>query len=44
MLRVFVFILDVKVSNLTNGVFVVNNVKLIEYLSMYSPKVGAYLS
>ncbi len=31
MARVFTFILEVKGSNLTNGVFVVKNGKLIEY-------------
>jgi len=34
MVRVFIFILEVKGSNFTNGVFVANNGKLIEYFSM----------
>jgi hypothetical protein len=34
MIGVFASILKVKESNLTNGVFVVNNGKLIEYFSM----------
>jgi len=44
MVRVFAFILNVKGSNLTNGVFVVNNGKLNKYFPMEFPKVGAYLS
>jgi hypothetical protein len=31
MIKVFTFILEVKGSNFTNGVFMVNNEKLIEY-------------
>jgi len=34
MIRVFASILNVKKSNFTNGVFVVNNDKLIEYFPM----------
>jgi hypothetical protein len=34
MVGVFVFILKVKGSNLTNGVFMINNEKLIEYFPM----------
>jgi hypothetical protein len=34
MVKVFIFILEVKGSNFTNGVFVTNNGKLIEYFSM----------
>jgi hypothetical protein len=30
-------------SNFTNGVFVVNNVKLIEYSLRYFFRIGAYL-
>jgi hypothetical protein len=41
--RVFAPILEVKGSNLTNGVFVVNNDKLTKYFPMYFPIVGAYL-
>jgi hypothetical protein len=40
---VFVFILEVKGSNLTNGVFVVNSGKLIKYFPMWFLKVGVYL-
>jgi len=43
MVRVFTSILEVKGSNFTNGVFVVNNGKLTEYFSMQFFKVGAYL-
>jgi hypothetical protein len=32
-----------QISNLTNGVFVVNSGKSIEYSLMWFPKVGAYL-
>jgi len=34
MVRVFAYILEVKGLNFTNGVFVVNNGKLIEYSLM----------
>jgi len=34
MVRVFVYILKVKGSNLANGVFVVNNDKLTKYVIM----------
>jgi len=34
MVGVFTFIVEVKGSNLTNGVFVVNSDKLIEYFLM----------
>jgi hypothetical protein len=34
LMGVFVFILEVKGSNLTNGVFVVNSGKLIKYFPM----------
>ncbi len=40
MVGVFAFILMVKGSNLTNGVFVVNSGKLIKYSPMQFPKVG----
>jgi len=41
--RVFASILEVKGLNLTNGVFVVNSNKLIEYSFMWFLRVGAYL-
>ncbi len=40
MVELFVFILKVKKSNLTNGVFVINNGKLVEYSFMWFPIVG----
>jgi len=43
MVGVFASILEIKGSNFTNGVFVVNNNKLIEYFPMSFPIVGAYL-
>jgi hypothetical protein len=43
MVGVFASILEVKESNFTNGVFMVNNGKLIEYFLMYFLRVGAYL-
>jgi hypothetical protein len=43
MAEVFVSILKVKGSNFTNGVFLVNNGKLIEYFLMWFPIIGAYL-
>jgi hypothetical protein len=43
MVGVFTSILEVKGSNLINGVFVVNNVELIKYSIMYFFIVGAYL-
>jgi hypothetical protein len=39
--EVFTFILKIKGSNLTSGVCVVNNDKLIEYFSISFLKVGA---
>jgi hypothetical protein len=42
MVRVFAFILKVKGSNFTNGVFMVNNGKLIKYFPIWSPG-SAYL-
>jgi hypothetical protein len=44
MVGVFVSILEVKRSNLTNGVFVVNGGKLIKYFLMLFCRIGAYLS
>jgi hypothetical protein len=43
MVGVFAFILEVKESNLTNGVFVVNNGKLTKYFFMLFLRTGAYL-
>jgi hypothetical protein len=43
MVGVFASILEVKKSNLTNDVFVVNTSKLTEYFPMQFPRVGAYL-
>jgi hypothetical protein len=43
MVRVFAYILKVKGSNLTHGVFVVNNGKLIKCSPTWFLKVGAYL-
>jgi hypothetical protein len=43
MVKVFVSILEVEGLNVTNGVFVINNDKLIEYYPMWFLKVGAYL-
>jgi hypothetical protein len=40
MVGVFASILEVKGSNLTNGVDVINNGKLIECFPMQFPKVG----
>jgi hypothetical protein len=34
MVRVFASILEVKGTNLTNGAFVINNGKLVEYFPM----------
>jgi len=44
MVGVFVSILEVKKSNFTNGMFVVNGGKLIKYFLMLLFRVGAYLS
>jgi hypothetical protein len=41
MVGVFAFILKVKGLNFTNGVYLVNNDKLIEYFPIQFPKVGA---
>jgi hypothetical protein len=43
MVRVLASILKVKGSNFINGVFMVNNGKLIEYFLMEFLKMGAYL-
>jgi hypothetical protein len=43
MVGVFASILKVKGSNLTNGVFMINSGKLIEYFPIIFLKVGAYL-
>jgi hypothetical protein len=43
MVGVFISILEVKESNFTNGVFMINNDKLIEYFLMLLLKIGAYL-
>jgi hypothetical protein len=44
MVGVMATILEVKGSNFTNGVFVVNSGKLIEYYHMWFLKISVYLS
>jgi hypothetical protein len=44
MVEVFISILEVKGSNFTNGVFVINSGKLTGYYFMLFLIVGAYLS
>jgi hypothetical protein len=44
MIGVFSSILNVKGSNFTNGVCMVNNGKLIEYFIIYVPKLIMWLT
>jgi hypothetical protein len=41
--RVMASILEIKGSNFTNGVFVINSGKLIKYFPLWFPKLSAYL-